>query len=568
MAVALAASALWGGHAPAYAESGIKDRFALVIGNNDYWKLPKLANAANDARAMAAKLRGLGFAVTPLENVTRKEILSEVRAFIRVLEDRPGAVGLFYFAGHGLQVNNRNYLIGVEADLQAQEEVPDETVDADRIVVEMVRARNQTNFVILDACRDNPLPKYRSRGGTGGLAAMTVPEGARNFLISFAAAAGQRAEDGPPGGNGLYTEVLLEQIGNPQLPAMDVFVRTQNEVMRRSNKRQRPWVTGSPLGDFRFHPGAPVAAAQVAAVPVATPDLARAPRADEERDWAETKAAPSLAKLEWFVRRHPDGRHHAEATKRIAALIAERDEADRRQAATLALKAESDHWDTIKDSGQPDLLEAFLGLYPNSRYAAVAKASLQLIRGKNPAAAAAARAAPIDPKKQQELLEPQGATKLQPAVAKSTDPAPKPQAAALPRELPPLVTPTDPGEVLWKGKIDRESIEFGEGTICRSAEVDVRTRNGNVTGGLLVLDDKRRFDLDLSSTSGQRVAIEGRLPEQGTVPAMLVRLYDPLNLNFASYRFQGTVDGGRFAGSWRIDGYQCRGTFVFTRVSG
>ena len=161
--------------------AGAEPRTALVIGNARYATAP-LRNPVNDARSMAGALRGLGFDVTLLEDVSQTQMKRAIDRFGKKLRD--GGVGLFYFSGHGMQVNGRNYRIPVNANVEAEEDVEYESVDAGRVLAKMESARNGMNLVILDACRNNPLARS-FRNAAQGLATLNAPSG--NF-ISYATA--------------------------------------------------------------------------------------------------------------------------------------------------------------------------------------------------------------------------------------------------------------------------------------------------------------------------------------------------------------------------------------------
>ena len=176
-------------------------RVALVIGNSHYKQSP-LANPVNDARAVAKALAESGFAVTKKEDLGLKDMHIALRDFGDAL--RHGGVGLFYFAGHGVQVKGRNYLIPVDADIEREDEVIYSSLDASQVLDKMESASNRLNIVILDACRNNPFARS-FRSAAGGLAQMDAPVGT---LIAFSTAPGSVASDGR-GENGLYTQHLL-----------------------------------------------------------------------------------------------------------------------------------------------------------------------------------------------------------------------------------------------------------------------------------------------------------------------------------------------------------------------
>lgn len=221
-------------------------RVALVIGNSAYPASP-LLNPTNDARAMAAKLRSLGFEVHAYENLSHKDMN---RAISRFGEDLgKGGVSLLFYAGHGMQVKGRNYLIPVDAEIRSEASVRNEAVDVDQVLEQMDAARTGLNIVILDACRNNPFER-RFRGASGGLASMDAPKGT---LIAYATGPGKVASDGS-GANGLYTSEILKVIEEPGLRIEDVFKRVRLNVARETNDEQLPWETSSLVGDFYFNP--------------------------------------------------------------------------------------------------------------------------------------------------------------------------------------------------------------------------------------------------------------------------------------------------------------------------
>jgi hypothetical protein len=224
-------------------------RHALVIGNSAYRASP-LRNPVNDARATANALAQSGFSVTLLEDATQAAMLRAVRS----LGDRlaRGGVGLFYYAGHGVQVKGRNYLIPVNADIAREYEIEFGAVDVNLVLAMMDSAKNALNIVILDACRNNPFARS-FRSVQNGLAQMDAPTGS---FIAFATAPGSVASDGD-GANGVYTKHLLAEIAKPGVPIELMFKQVRNGVMRETNGAQTPWESSSLRGEFAFRPGAP-----------------------------------------------------------------------------------------------------------------------------------------------------------------------------------------------------------------------------------------------------------------------------------------------------------------------
>ncbi|OGR39791.1 MAG: hypothetical protein A2051_06565 [Desulfovibrionales bacterium GWA2_65_9] len=222
-------------------------RVALVIGNSIHETVP-LKNPANDARAMAATLKALGFEVIHLENASQAVMLDAVNTLGRQLTK--GSVGLFYFAGHGVQSAGHNYLIPVSSGINSEADLESRAVDAGLVLERMEQAGSDLNIVILDACRNNPFArKFRSAGGgKGGLAAMQAPKGS---LIAFATSPGSVASDGA-GENGVYTKHLLQHLRTPDLQVEQMFKRVRSGVVEETRSQQLPWETTSIQGDFAF----------------------------------------------------------------------------------------------------------------------------------------------------------------------------------------------------------------------------------------------------------------------------------------------------------------------------
>lgn len=219
-------------------------RVALVIGNGKYPSAP-LKNPVNDAGAMARALKELGFEVTLRENAGQRDMAAAIRQFGASIA--PGSAALFYFAGHGMQVKGRNYLVPTDADIQLEEEVPYSTIDVNLVLDKLEVGKSLVNIVILDACRNNPFSR-RFRSSATGLAQMDAPIGT---LIAFATAPGSVAQDGT-GANGVYTKHLLESIALPGLPVEQMFKRVRIGVAKDTQDTQVPWESSSMKGDFVF----------------------------------------------------------------------------------------------------------------------------------------------------------------------------------------------------------------------------------------------------------------------------------------------------------------------------
>jgi uncharacterized caspase-like protein len=223
-------------------------RLALVIGNSEYKSSP-LRNPVNDARAVANALAGTGFAVTLIEDATQATMWRSIRVFGDRLR-AAGSVGLFYYAGHGIQVRGRNFLIPVNADLQREDEIEFQAIDANAVLAKMDSAKNGLNLMVLDACRNNPFARS-FRSSSQGLAQMEAPSGT---LVAFATAPGAIASDGADGRNGVYTKHLLANLPKPGVPVELMFKQVRIAVSRETRDRQIPWESSSLRGNFAFVP--------------------------------------------------------------------------------------------------------------------------------------------------------------------------------------------------------------------------------------------------------------------------------------------------------------------------
>mgnify|MGYP002214504873 CR=1 FL=1 len=232
---------------PANQQSNADVRQALVIGNSAYTSAGMLRNPVNDARAISNTLSGLGFAVTTITNADQREMEQSIRDFGKQLRDRKG-VGLFYYAGHGMQFDGENYLLPVDINPSTEMDVRYDAVPLGKMLGQMQNAGNRINVVVIDACRNNPFARS-FRTFNPGLAQVTAPEGT---FISFATAPGKIAADGD-GRNGLFTSKLLQHLRTPGLKIEEVFKRTAADVYRASNKQQVPWVQYAVIGDFYFN---------------------------------------------------------------------------------------------------------------------------------------------------------------------------------------------------------------------------------------------------------------------------------------------------------------------------
>jgi len=277
---------------PVLSKAATEQRTALVIGNGAY-ESGRLKNPTNDAIDMAAALKKAGFTVTLKKNARLQEMEEAIENFGNRL--KRGGVGLFYFAGHGVQVNGVNYLIPIGANINKESDVKYKAVDTNKILDEMANANNGLNIVLLDACRDNPYAKS-FRSATRGLAIVsTAPTGT---FISYSTSPGQVARDGE-GRNSPYTSALIQYIKKPDLTIEDVFKSVRRKL--RNETGQVPWDLSSLEGKFYFI--APSATARESS----QPEEAESPASSTVKETMKVaKVTPSTAASFNEVRR--DGR--------------------------------------------------------------------------------------------------------------------------------------------------------------------------------------------------------------------------------------------------------------------
>ena len=263
-------------------------RLALLIGNGAYPTQP-LANTVPDVRLMAQSLRSVGFEVVALENANLEQMLGALNQFSDQLARRKG-VGLFYFAGHGMQLGGDNFLIPTDSRMAREEEVRARSLNAQEVLDKMRRAGNRLNLVLLDACRDNPFPRA-TRSSATGLARMDASLG---MLIAHATAPGSVAEDGK-GNNSPFSKPLAAQLRESGLRIEDVLKRVRTAVRAETKGRQITWDNSALEGDFYFVP--PGAAAATVALAAPTPAALATPSSSSSANESRSRA-PDAAMLE------------------------------------------------------------------------------------------------------------------------------------------------------------------------------------------------------------------------------------------------------------------------------
>jgi formylglycine-generating enzyme required for sulfatase activity len=266
-------------------------RVALVIGNGDYGSsFSSLPNPANDAKLISKALKDAGFDVQTVVNADLKQMKRAFADFGQKLMDKgPDAVGLFYYAGHGVQVNGSNFLIPTKASIQKEADVDMEAVNADWVLQQMEFAGNRMNIIILDACRNNPLPAGSKRSADRGLARMDAPKGS---FLAYSTAPGATAIDGK-GSNSPYSQALAKAIESDRVPLEQLFRNVRVNVMNATGEDQVPWDASSLTGEFYFkRPDGSAPAQQTAAL---APAPAPQPAAPSGGDGVSTSRAPAPA---------------------------------------------------------------------------------------------------------------------------------------------------------------------------------------------------------------------------------------------------------------------------------
>ncbi len=335
--VGLAAAAILVGAIPAFAEK----RVALVIGNGAYKNTVELPNAPADAQAVTGSLRRLGFHVVEGINLSHSGMTDKLREFSRALVG--AEVGMFFYAGHGLQVAGENHLVAVDAALKREGDLEFETMKVDQVLRQMQR-ETKVKVVILDACRDNPLaqelsrsmaqsgPASRSRSTSiaAGMSAIDATS-ANGTLIAFATAPGSVALDGS-GKNSPFTEALLQHMETPDIDIDVMMKRVRGQVTRSTGERQQPWTNSSLTADFYLKPGKDAQAAQSpAGTPVVTAALPQIgggqppansfdPRQMELTLWQEAQKSKSVKDYQAYLDAYPNGTFAGVARNRVAAV--------------------------------------------------------------------------------------------------------------------------------------------------------------------------------------------------------------------------------------------------------
>jgi uncharacterized caspase-like protein len=339
-------------------------RVALVIGNSGYEHVTKLTNPDNDAKGMAEKLASLDFEVVTGTDLSLRDMRKTVREFIAKLEGAD--LALFFYAGHGLQVNGENYLVPIDAQLSSYVDLEFEAMPANLILNAMEHS-TKVNLVFLDACRNNPLAEnlarsMGTRSGSVGRGLAKIGSGVGS-LISFATQPGNVALDGE-GKNSPFTTALLKHLGTPGQDITRDLVMVRRDVLEATKGQQVPWDNSSLTGE--------VILKQLEMVQPAEPEKPAINPQIELAYWDSIKSAESIAYFETYLARYPDGQFADIARIRIDELKS-RSEAEAARNAKPDTSAEIAFWQSIQNATRPEMYETYLEQYPDGIYAKLAR---------------------------------------------------------------------------------------------------------------------------------------------------------------------------------------------------
>jgi hypothetical protein len=344
-------------------------RLALVVGNGAYSTVTPLDNPVNDADLMARALRDVGFEVTLVTDASQSELVLAISRFgARLRAAGEDATGLFYYAGHGVQSFGSNFLLPVDIELQNAADLSLVGVPAQAVLRQMFSARNRTNIVILDACRNNPFESIPDLSDNG-LAEMKAPRGT---FLAYSTAPGEIAVDGL-GGNSPFTKALAARLPTPGLPIETLFRNVRVDVLQETGNLQTPWDTSSLTVDFQF---ARAAAPSVEDIQV-------------KQIWDMVKLSNDPLQVVLFLRAHPDSPYSREARAMLQTLLSEEltpevETAAPQQPKPEPVSPETDERDmieTARRSGTAEAYQAYLEAFPEGAFAELARLELDILLG-------------------------------------------------------------------------------------------------------------------------------------------------------------------------------------------
>jgi uncharacterized caspase-like protein len=312
-------------------EAWASARVALVVGNGEYGQeIGRLKNPAGDAKLMAETLQGLGFDVSLVMDADQKAMKRAIRAFGQKLRGTgTQGIGLFYYAGHGVQVDGENFLLPIGAQIEAEGDVELEAVSASSILSQMQFAGNAVNLVFLDACRNNPMTRS-FRSGSRGLARVDAPRGS---FVGYSTAPGDVSVDGDAE-HSPYTLALVEELTQPGISIEEAHRAVRGKVLAATNQRQTPWDSSSLTGPVILAAAKPAEAPQAAAVTPPAP--AQSPAGNQQAEllfWDSIKDSDNPATFEAYIKQFPNGVFAGLAQAKVDELKAKSEPAETQSAA-------------------------------------------------------------------------------------------------------------------------------------------------------------------------------------------------------------------------------------------
>lgn len=343
-----------------------EERLALVIGNSAYGTVSPLDNPSHDATLIGGTLEKLGFKVTMLIDSTQIDMKRGISQFGRDLRKAgTDATGLFYYAGHGVQSFGTNYLLPVDVSLSDAADLDLVAIEAQSVLRQMFSARNKTNIVILDACRNNPfadIPEFNDNG----LAEMHAPTGT---FLAYATAPGGVALDGLDG-NSPFTEAVARQITTPGLPIEQMFKKVRVDVLEKSNGRQTPWDSSSLTSDFMFAQATVISAAELEA----------------QQLWKSVEASRDPVQIMLFLRGYPDSSYSIDARQLLATVMEQELAGGAPTTPKPAAQGPSDAEQKMFEAAQADpsipAYQAYLQTFPGGVFAEFAEQELAALKKK------------------------------------------------------------------------------------------------------------------------------------------------------------------------------------------
>ncbi len=396
-------------------------RLALVIGNDGYQHVDKLQNARSDARALAAALTSAGFAVTLRLDVDQPGFKAALRDFKEQI--RGGEEVLFFFSGHGVQINAANYLLPVDIQGDKEDQVLDDAIPLQKVLDNFETQKAKFSLAIIDACRDNPF-KAAGKKSIGGMRGLNVTQAATGQMVMFSAGAGQQALDrlgaNDRAPNGLFTRVLLQEMQKPGVPVDQVLRNVREQVVqlaRSVNHEQVPALYDQVVGRYYL-----VASLEPVTVPrtIETPVVAAHAKTKEQIEddyWGEIKDSNDISSYEQYRRDYPKGRYLNIANLKLAQLKKQ----VQPPAPPVAVREnpETALWGEVQKGKSVEEYRAYLAQYPKGKYAELARGRLTKLETEAAAQAAIERIRQRQEAAQQEAAQ-QEATRPAPVAQKAS----------------------------------------------------------------------------------------------------------------------------------------------------